>query len=156
MYNSLLVATDGSQTAAEAVRVAIELAAMFEATLHVVNIHRPSTGSTLGVAAMTIPPEAVDLGEDAATHAESVASLARQKGLSALSHVGSGDPASQIVAIAKEQGVDLIVVGNRGMRGLKRVLGSVPNAVTHRPHAQSSSSTRPEGDLAPGPGGGTC
>ena len=82
--------------------------------------------------AMTIPPEAVDFGEEATAHAESVASLARQKGLASTSHVGSGDPATQIVAIAKDEGVDLIVVGNRGMRGLKRVLGSVPNAVAHR------------------------
>ena len=36
MYKSVLVATDGSQTAGQAVRVAIELAAIFEATLHVV------------------------------------------------------------------------------------------------------------------------
>jgi nucleotide-binding universal stress UspA family protein len=131
MYKSVLVATDGSQTAGEAVRVAIELAAIFEAELHVVNIY--GTGaSAFGVAAMTIAPDTVDLGEDAATNAESVVSLARQKGLSAVSHVGTGDPASQIVAIAKEQGTDLIVVGNRGMRGMKRVLGSVPNAVAHR------------------------
>jgi nucleotide-binding universal stress UspA family protein len=132
MYKSVLVATDGSQTAGQAVRVAIELAAIFEATLHVVNIHASNTRSSLGVTAMTIPPEAVDFGEEATAHAESVASLARQKGLASTSHVGSGDPATQIVAIAKDEGVDLIVVGNRGMRGLKRVLGSVPNAVAHR------------------------
>ena len=53
MYKSVLVATDGSQTAGHAVRVAIELAAIFEATLHVVNIHASNTGSSLGVTAMT-------------------------------------------------------------------------------------------------------
>jgi nucleotide-binding universal stress UspA family protein len=131
MYKSVLVATDGSQTAGEAVRVAIELAAIFEAELHVANIY--GTGApAFAVAGMTIAPDTVDLGEDATTNAASVVALARQKGLSAVSHVGSGDPASQIVAIAKEQGTDLIVVGNRGMRGVKRVLGSVPNAVAHR------------------------
>jgi nucleotide-binding universal stress UspA family protein len=45
--------------------------------------------------------------------------------------VVSGNPAEQIVAVAEEQHVDLIVVGNKGMRGVKRVLGSVPNAVAH-------------------------
>jgi nucleotide-binding universal stress UspA family protein len=132
MFKSVLVATDGSQTAAEAVRVAIELGTIFEATLHVVNIYRPSAATTLAVAPVTIPAEVVELGEDARTHVESVATLARQKGLAAKSHVASGDPANQIVGIAKDHGVDLIVVGNRGMRGLKRVLGSVPNAVAHR------------------------
>jgi nucleotide-binding universal stress UspA family protein len=35
------------------------------------------------------------------------------------------------VAVAEEQQVDLIVVGNKGMKGAKRILGSVPNAVAH-------------------------
>ena len=74
----------------------------------------------------------MDFGEEATAHVESVASLTRQKGLAATSHIGSCDPATQIVAIAKGEGVDLIVVGNRGMRALKRVLGRGPNAVAHR------------------------
>ncbi len=131
MYKSVLVASDGSPTAGEAVRVAIELASTFQATLHVVNIYRTATGGALGVSAMTVLPETVGPGDEAAAHAESVAALAAQKGLSAMWHVGSGDPAAEIVAVAKEQGVDLIVVGNKGMRGVKRVLGSVPNAVAH-------------------------
>jgi nucleotide-binding universal stress UspA family protein len=132
MYSSLLVATDGSETAAEAVRVAMELATIFGASLHVVHIYRQPAGSSLAIAPVAIAPEAVELGEDATANVDSVAALARQKGLSTTTHAGSGDPASQIVAIASDQGVDLIVVGNRGMRGLKRVLGSVPNAVAHR------------------------
>jgi nucleotide-binding universal stress UspA family protein len=43
-----------------------------------------------------------------------------------------GDAAEQIVALAADQKIDLIVVGNKGMRGAKRVLGSVPNTVAHR------------------------
>jgi nucleotide-binding universal stress UspA family protein len=35
------------------------------------------------------------------------------------------------VAIADEEGAQMIVVGNRGMTGAKRVLGSVPNYVSH-------------------------
>ena len=37
----------------------------------------------------------------------------------------------RIVSVAEEQQVELIVVGNKGMKGAKRILGSVPNAVAH-------------------------
>jgi nucleotide-binding universal stress UspA family protein len=42
-----------------------------------------------------------------------------------------GDPSEAIVRIADEVNADLIVVGNRGMKGARRVLGSVPNSVAH-------------------------
>jgi nucleotide-binding universal stress UspA family protein len=43
-----------------------------------------------------------------------------------------GDPADTLIGAAKEFGADLIVVGNRGMSGVRRfVLGSVPNKVAH-------------------------
>jgi hypothetical protein len=37
-----------------------------------------------------------------------------------------------VVAIAEEVGATLVVVGNKGMKGVRRVLGSVPNAVAHK------------------------
>jgi nucleotide-binding universal stress UspA family protein len=44
-----------------------------------------------------------------------------------------GEPVDAIVALAKQRKVDLIVVGNRGMAGIKgRILGSVPNGVAHK------------------------
>ena len=39
--------------------------------------------------------------------------------------------ASAILGIAESEDADLIVVGNRGMTGARRVLGSVPNSVAH-------------------------
>jgi nucleotide-binding universal stress UspA family protein len=47
-----------------------------------------------------------------------------------------GDPAEAILALADEQGCDLIVVGNKGMTGARRLLGSVPNQISH--HAPCS------------------
>ena len=47
-----------------------------------------------------------------------------------------GGPARSIVDVAEETGADLIVVGNRGMQGGRRMLGSVPNTVSH--HAPCS------------------
>jgi nucleotide-binding universal stress UspA family protein len=47
-------------------------------------------------------------------------------------HTRAGDPADVLVAAANEFGADLVVVGNRGMSGVRRfVLGSVPNKVSH-------------------------
>ena len=40
------------------------------------------------------------------------------------------DPAEAILAVARETGADLIVVGNKGMHG--RVLSSIPNSVSHK------------------------
>jgi len=132
MYKSMLVATDGSETAAEAVRVATELASTFGATLHIATVYRAGEGAALNVPEMILgQPEGIDRGSVAATAAESAASLARSKGVNAETHVVSGDVAERIVEIAQQQHVELIVVGNKGMRGLRRVLGSVPNAVAH-------------------------
>jgi nucleotide-binding universal stress UspA family protein len=47
-------------------------------------------------------------------------------------HTDTGDPADVIVAVADRVGADLIVVGSKGMRGTRRILGSVPNRVAHK------------------------
>ena len=44
----------------------------------------------------------------------------------------SGDPADVIISTADEVGADLIVVGSKGLRGTRRILGSVPNTVAHK------------------------
>ena len=47
-------------------------------------------------------------------------------------HAFPGDPVDTILHIAAEIDADLIVVGNKGMRGAGRVLGSVPNSIAHK------------------------
>ena len=47
-------------------------------------------------------------------------------------HALPGDPSAAILRVADEVGADLIVVGNKGMRGIHRVLGSVPNSIAHK------------------------
>ena len=46
-------------------------------------------------------------------------------------HACEGDPAEVLMSIAAEQRAQMIVVGNRGMTGARRVLGSVPNSLSH-------------------------
>ena len=47
-------------------------------------------------------------------------------------HAPKGSPADAILAIAKEADAELIVIGSVGMHGARRVLGSVPNTVSHQ------------------------
>ena len=56
---------------------------------------------------------------------------ARVKGVAAEGHVLDRDPADALLAVAKEVDASMIVVGNRGMSGGRRILGSVPNKVSH-------------------------
>jgi nucleotide-binding universal stress UspA family protein len=132
MYKSVLVATDGSETASEAVRIAMELAKELGATLHVVSVYQSGTKGALRVTEMTgVYPGVVDTLSIADTLLEGIASLARTKGVETHTYAVTGTVADRIVAVAEEQQVDLIVVGNKGMKGAKRILGSVPNAVAH-------------------------
>ncbi|MGA3216282.1 MAG: universal stress protein [Acidimicrobiales bacterium] len=131
MYKSVLVASDGSETATKAVRVATELAKTFGATLHIASVYS-SADSTMALSGLSVPyAEGEDPASTATTHAEAMAADARAVGVSTETHVMPGFVVEQILAIARAQAVDLIVVGNKGMRGLKRVLGSVPNAIAH-------------------------
>jgi nucleotide-binding universal stress UspA family protein len=49
-------------------------------------------------------------------------------------HAVAAHPATAILSVAEAVGADLIVVGNRGMQGTRRVLGSVPNHISHHAH----------------------
>lgn len=131
MYKSVLVATDGSATASEAVRVATELARIFGATLHIASVYGSVETSAMAWSGIGIHVEEDEPDQHVAAHTEAMAADARAKGVNAKTHVMPGFVVERILAIAAEQGVDLIVVGNKGMRGLKRVLGSVPNAIAH-------------------------
>lgn len=132
MYKSVLVATDGSETANEAVRIATELAKTFGATLHVVSVYQSGNKGALRVSEMTgAYPGSLDTLSIADTVLEGIAAHARTQGIETHTHASSGPVAERIIAVATEQQVDLIVVGNKGMKGAKRILGSVPNAVAH-------------------------
>ncbi len=56
---------------------------------------------------------------------------AARQGNEVVTYAVAGDAAQRIVEVAESRGADLIVVGNKGMTGAKRLLGSVPNKVAH-------------------------
>ena len=131
MFETVVVGADASDTATEAVRQAIELVKLTGGKLHIVSAYRPQALSTGGGEEQGL--ESGDLAESVlADHA----SRARTAGVEAEMHARSGAPAEAIVEVATEVEADLIVVGNKGMIGMRRVLGSVPNSVAH--HAPCS------------------
>ncbi|MCW2953225.1 MAG: UspA domain protein [Conexibacter sp.] len=141
MFGSIVVGTDGSETAREAVRQAIELARLAGATLEVVSAYEPVSGQRLREEAAEAPRDlqwSISPREDVDATLAEVASKARQSGVEMVrTFARQGDPADAILDVAEEQDSDLIVVGNKGMTGARRfLLGSVPNKVSH--HAPCS------------------
>jgi nucleotide-binding universal stress UspA family protein len=135
MFRTVVVGADGSSTASEAFLCALELVKASGGTLHVVSAYKRSAASAEG-----LPDEFID-GIDSASRASAVlddlASRARAVGVNAMTHSIKEDPAEGIIAVAQKEKADLIVVGNKGMKGVRRVLGSVPNDVAH--HAPCST-----------------
>ena len=145
MFENVLVGADDSSTALRAVGVAVEFARQLGAKLHVVTAYRPETvmGSHLLMAAAFAPvPIEIAEAAEAGPHDNADALLARLGELAVRAnvetefHAVSGPPAEAIVQMANRLGADLVIVGNKGMRGAKRVLGSVPNSIAH--HAECS------------------
>jgi nucleotide-binding universal stress UspA family protein len=132
MYRSIVVGTDGSETAQRAVYQATRLAEAVGGELHVVSAFEPVgariAGAPEGAAKVwAIAPDS----EVEALVGEALATI-RENGVEAKSHTVKGDPADALLEVAERVQADLIVVGNRGMHGMTRVLGSVPNKVSHR------------------------
>jgi nucleotide-binding universal stress UspA family protein len=141
VFSSIIVGTDGSDTAAEAVRHAIGLALELGSSLAIVSAYEPAPDQRFGGEETQAPrdlqwtlgprSDVLELLEQAKDEAAKagvveVETFARQ-----------GDAADAILDVAEEQAADLIVVGNKGMTGAKRfLLGSVPNKVSH--HAPCS------------------
>jgi nucleotide-binding universal stress UspA family protein len=140
VFDAIVVGTDGSDTAREAVRQAIDLAARLGARLHVVSAYEPVPAARLREESRQVPEDLqwlINPREDVdATLREAIAA-AREAGIEAVPYAREGDPADAILDVAEEQHAQLVVVGNRGMTGARRfLLGSVPNRVSH--HAPCS------------------
>ena len=136
----MVVGTDGSETAGEAVRQASELAKQIGAKVHLVSAYEPVPEGRLRDERDQVPDDLqwmVNPREDVnETLAQAAEGLAAQ-GIDVEIHAREGDPADAILDVAEEMNADLIVVGNKGMTGAKRfLLGSVPNKVSH--HAPCS------------------
>jgi nucleotide-binding universal stress UspA family protein len=105
MYDVVVVGSDNSVTALRAVEVATALTRMSGGTLHIV------TASSDDVVVDSVESES--------------------QGVPTFLHTAQGAPADVLIQKADELNADLLVVGNKGMKGARRLLGSVPNSVAH-------------------------
>jgi nucleotide-binding universal stress UspA family protein len=141
MLRSIVVGTDGSETATTAVREAAELAARLKAAVYVVSAYEPVATQRLREEARQVPDDLqwmVNPREDVEATLKDAEKIVRDAGIDDVQTLArEGDPADAILDVAEEHGIDLIVVGNKGMKGTKRfLLGSVPNKISH--HAPCS------------------
>lgn len=128
MFKTILVGADSSATAFRAVLTAAELAKAIGGQLHVVHAYQPFSAKP-----ERLPDEFFDRPTDPAdVLLDELHEVLRKEGIEASLHPAAGDAADAIVKVADQVGADLIVVGNVGMRGVRRVLGSVPNSVAHK------------------------
>jgi nucleotide-binding universal stress UspA family protein len=136
MYGTIVVGTDGSDTAKEAVRQAAELAKAVGASVLLVSAYAPVSEARLRQERQAVPEDVswvVNPREDVQAVLDEEAE--RVKGIGGgevETFAREGDPADAILDVAEERNADLIVVGNKGMTGARRfLLGSVPNKVSH-------------------------
>jgi nucleotide-binding universal stress UspA family protein len=139
MFASIVVGIDGSDTAREAVRQAMQLARSVGARIELVSAYEPVADARLRES-IVVPEDLhwiINPREDVEATLEEAAAEIRAAGVDVDVFARQGDPADAILDVAEERGADLIIVGNKGMTGAKRfLLGSVPNKVSH--HAPCS------------------
>ena len=140
MFGSIVVVTDGSNTAGEAIRQATELARSLGAKVYLVSAYEPVPEGRLRDERQQVPEDLqwmVNPREDVEDTLKAGASSLEDQGVDVETLAREGDPADAILDVAEEKNADLIVVDNKGMTGAKRfLLGSVPNKVSH--HAPCS------------------
>lgn len=136
MFKTIVIGTDGSETARRAVADAVSLANGLAAKLLVVSVYEAVSDIRLREERRDIPEDqewVFNRRDDVLAMLEETANHARSAGVSEVeTFARQGDPADAILDVAEEQGADLIMVGNRGMTGRRRfLLGSVPNKISH-------------------------
>ena len=130
MLSTIAVGTDGTATASKAVEAAAEIAQRFEAKLVLLSAAQDLR--------QTVAPSGQSEEVQWATNPDSVLREMlsrteqdmRDRNIECTTLIDEGDPADVLTRLAEDCNADLLVIGNRGMH--RRVLGSVPNTVTHR------------------------
>jgi nucleotide-binding universal stress UspA family protein len=133
MVETIAVGTDGSDTAAKAVDFAIDMAEKYGSRLVVASSYNPVPEDRLAKEQEAAPQEiqwSINPMEDVDATLRAVEEKATARGVKTVSEARQGNPADVLCEIAEEQGADVLIVGNKGMH--RRVLGSVPNSVSHK------------------------
>ena len=130
MFKDILLPTDGSKGAAEAINCAVAIAKKFDSTIHVLFVVEPPRFQDIGATtAMNDILRAIrEAGEEIVR--ETAQTIANSGVIAVEEVLREGHPAEEILTYAREEGMDLIVMGTHGRRGLGRLLlGSVTEEV---------------------------
>jgi len=129
MYDTVAIATDGSEAMTPAIEQGVDIADRYDATVHAIAV----VDRRLYVAADddTRPDVRASLTEEAESAVEAVAAEAGDRSRQVETFVADGVPHSEIVSYADDEAVDLLVVGTHGRTGRDRHvnLGSVSERV---------------------------
>lgn len=130
MYETVLLATDGSEPASAAAWHALDIADQDEATLHALFVIDTNT-SWLAVSKGEVHDALRELGEDTSRAVlEEIETAAADADVELVTAVVEGSPDDRIVEYAATNDVDLIVLGTHGQQGIdRRLLGSVTERV---------------------------
>jgi nucleotide-binding universal stress UspA family protein len=142
MINKILVATDASAASNRALKMAAQFAEQHDAELHIIHVIRD----------MQIPFEIKEIPELETNEIKSFnsaredimrkiaetilrdakAKVEKSGAKKVETTIGTGDPATSILGVAKRRKIDMIVIGTRGLGKLKgKILGSVSRKVTN-------------------------
>ena len=140
MFERILIATDGSKFGEKAAKVGIELAKLSGGKViivYVADINKYTSSAGLISPFGGVSPDAIDVvvesirdaGEKATLH---VSDLARASGVTSERLIVEGNPPSEILRIAEDDKIDVIVMGSIGKTGLEKFfMGSVAEKVVH-------------------------
>jgi nucleotide-binding universal stress UspA family protein len=129
---TVAVGTDGSGTATKAVESALDLAERYGARIVFISAYQPVDEHRLRREKREAPQDiqwAINPQEDVEATLRAAEELAEERGLEWKSDAATGEPADVLLRLAEKHDADVLVIGNKGMH--RRVLGSVPNSVTH-------------------------
>lgn len=136
MSKTVLVPVDGSDQSKKAIEFAADWAKHHEGKLHLFHVPEPAAGDevmVLGGASITLHATRQELEEAGHQILEAAVGMVRDLGVQDVdSSLEVGDPARKIISKAEDLGVDMIVMGTRGLGDWKSLLiGSVSHKVTH-------------------------
>lgn len=133
-YTSIAVGTDGSPTSLVAVRAAASLARVYNATLTIICAHYTASGSMLNSTNAELSKIDIVSESGAQQVLAKADRIAKEEQAPQINLVmKSGQPANVLIESVEDYAVDLLVVGNKGMRSMAgRIFGNIPGSVAKK------------------------